>query len=99
MSHHPTTSSGRPWTPADDAQLIALLRQGWLAKEIAAALGRPVDGVSNRLTRLRHYKTSDAPPPRRHHRHPDPRIAITAEDLAWMAYWSQPRAVRRGARL
>jgi hypothetical protein len=44
--------AGRPWTLADDAQLLALLASGLDRPSIALKLRRTVQGVSKRKARL-----------------------------------------------
>ncbi len=45
-------NTGRPWRPADDAQLIAAFRNGEPLPQIAADQHRSLAGVESRLERL-----------------------------------------------
>jgi hypothetical protein len=45
--------NGRPWTPAEDAQLLALLNSKMERPSISRKLKRTVTAISKRLTVLR----------------------------------------------
>lgn len=45
----PLWCSGTAWTPAQDAEVVALRAQGWGAKRLAKHLGRTLDAVKSRL--------------------------------------------------
>jgi hypothetical protein len=44
--------TGRPWTPADDAQLLALLASGLDRTSIARKLKRTVQAIASRKNHL-----------------------------------------------
>jgi hypothetical protein len=46
-------SASRPWTPADDAQLLALLASGLDGPSIAGKLQRSVHAIANRKSNLK----------------------------------------------
>jgi hypothetical protein len=46
--------TGRPWTPADDAQLLTLLASGLDRLSIARKLKRSVHAIANRKSHLNH---------------------------------------------
>lgn len=87
----------RFYTPADDTLLIAGYRAGRSFRQLAADLGRSRASVHSRLSvladqgRVQRYSPKGA----KEASIDDP--AISAADRAWMAYWRQPRAVRRAA--
>jgi hypothetical protein len=84
------------WTPKEDAQLIVAYNAGASAKEIGLLVDRTVNSVTARITKLRDQGAPIAGFRHYHKPGPEPRCRfITDEDRAWMAYWSQPRAVRR----
>ncbi len=86
----------RFFTAADDESLIELYRAGASLVVIGRQIGRHPASVRHRVHRLINCgrlkpRPKNSPPP--------PKCAdlshISAEDLAWMSYWSQPRPVRR----
>jgi hypothetical protein len=50
-------SASRPWTPADDAQLLALLASGLDGPSIAGKLQRSVHAIANRKSNLKQQAT------------------------------------------
>jgi biotin operon repressor len=103
MSAQPVAEAGkgRPaywtlrWTPQEDARLIVAYNAGASAKEIGLMIDRTENSVTARITKLRDQGAPIAGF-RHYHKGKAPICPfITDEDRAWMAYWSQPRAVRR----
>ena len=45
--------AARPWTPADEAELVRLYREGISFAELASAFGRTEGAILSRLIRLR----------------------------------------------
>ncbi len=95
----PDRRSG-PFTPEEEQYLITAYQAGVLLKTIAQHLNRTRYSVDDRLKKLadlgqvnrrRLIRESSQDGSR-----PSPRDqTVTAEDRAWMAWWSQPRAQRR----
>ena len=84
------------YSPAEDALLIAGYQAGWSHARLAAELQRPLSSIRSRLTRLAEVGRAQRRTARPG-RPPQPETGITAEDIAWMAYWRQPRATRHEA--
>jgi hypothetical protein len=47
------SSLPRPWVPSEDEQMRTMLAAGEGVEAVAAKLGRTIDSVSNRSTRLK----------------------------------------------
>ena len=54
--------AARPWTPADEAELVRLYREGVPFAELAAAFGRTEGAILSRLIRLRASVLPDTAP-------------------------------------
>ena len=54
--------AARPWTPADEAELVRLYREGVPFAELAAAFGRTAGAILSRLIRLRASGLPDSRP-------------------------------------
>ena len=54
--------AARPWTPADEAELVRLYREGVPFAELAAAFGRTEGAILSRLIRLRASVLPDSRP-------------------------------------
>ena len=54
--------AARPWTPADEAELVRLYREGIPFAELAAAFGRTEGAILSRLIRLRASVLPDTAP-------------------------------------
>ena len=54
--------AARPWTPADEAELVRLYRDGVPFAELAAAFGRTEGAILSRLIRLRASVLPDSAP-------------------------------------
>jgi len=83
------------YLPDEDARLTALYQGNASHAQIAAALGRSAGSVAARIRKLRIAALRSVPT--KVQRRPGSaacRTGITKEDLAWMHYWRQPRAVR-----
>lgn len=81
------------YSAAEDAQIIKKYRQRASMTTIAWLLGRSKNGVEQRLQILVAQGRVQ-----RREEHAS-RILISDADLAWMAYWQQPRAARCRQRL
>ena len=84
------------YTPTEDALLIAGYQAGWSHARLAAELQRPLSSIRSRLARLAEVGRVQRRATRRG-RPPQTETGIAAEDIAWMAYWRQPRATRHEA--
>lgn len=87
----PDARGGRHFTAKEDRLLLKLKQQGAPWAEIATALHRNVGSVKYRYgERLRPAGKAE----RSAQGKQDRKIAVTAEDLAWSAYWALPKAER-----
>lgn len=78
----------RPFTPSEDERLIDMRQKGFTLEAMGRFLGRSEGSVHGRVAELRKQgRLPNRPPP--------DLTGIDDTDLAWMAYWQQPRAVRR----
>ena len=92
----PRAEYSAPYSAEEDQKLIQLYEARATYSAIAKVLGRHASSVEYRLARLfRDGKLS-----KRVHKKPNaPKdYLVTEADRAWMAYWQQPRAVRRHLR-
>jgi len=92
----PRQTTHRPYTPAENQALLAAYGAGATLNAIAVQLGRTRNSIKTHLDKLSHrgqVPRRRAPVGGRPALLNDPQI--TAEDRAWMAWWSQPRARRR----
>jgi len=53
--------AGRPWTPADDDQLRAMLKSGVKAAAIAQKLKRSVAAIQTRKSHFKKHRKQPAP--------------------------------------
>lgn len=73
----------QPWTPQEDARLIATYQAGMPYAQLAVELGRSRKSISERLSRLVDWRRPSRPASKRKIRTPPPFVGLTADDLAW----------------